>query len=528
MTSDRHHSARTRCVAIELAHSMFHAVICEGEHEVETIRTRSVLWRQHAGALNSATGLSDLTAALTEFAQQEDISTTPIHVVLSGEYCITRHVSGTDQTVRERLDELEARCARYLLLGHGRKVGARYIRVASDNTRHGLLTVANQRTLETLSTATKRAGLKIASISASVVLIAELVNHVFAPDTAGVVVRPREGGLDLAVVDDGQLLLDVRPAQNMNSDQVGNYVSERLSLLKRFFGRNAISENRNLERIYVCANRTEATQLTEQLADRELSVECLGERIVRMPWPVVGATDLQSCSGAFGATFGELPGTSTIERPDLLNVIQNSQDVPLKTTLARTLWPLAAAILLCVFLRGLTAREQAQVAANTDAVLESEAVEDQMWELRDQLETLNTEVAHLNRITEQTTDPAWSNMVTVIGGCLTDDASLLSMNIDQDSMLKMHGSCSSEQNVYQFVENVDRQPVFSKAALSGTRAAESDEAVSVEFDVEAEIRNVGILQLDQLLDEESEGTAPSSDQKTSQHATASTEEKQRV
>lgn len=488
MSGEAEKSRNIQSVAVEIGPTSFHAVLCEASPDSERCRTVSVQWRQEASTLNSSQGLQELSAALTEFVQTEELTGRDIHAVLDGEYCVTRYVSGSEQSVGEQLDNLEMRSRRYLLLGQGKKVAARHVNFGDDGNGYGLVTVASLRTLETLSAAADAAGVRLVSISASVVMLAGVVHHICAGQSAGLLIRPRSDRADLAIVEDGHLLLDVRPVRKMNCGQLSEYVGDRLALLERFFERNGLADHRELDRIFVFGDRKTVTALTQEFSCCGVLVDAMDRKLAEMPWAPEETVGLHTFSPAIGACFGTLSGTQIIPRPDLLDVMKKTQHESLRGHLLRTLWPLAAAVILCVLFRGLAFYEDSRILAYTDSVIEFEDFEYKKWELQDEVDLLTQEITHLQTIEFQLQSPAYHRLFTVLGGCLADSARLDNVNLDREGLLRIHGASATEDEVYRFVENIERLPVFSKAALSGTRSADSAADPTVRFDVQAQIR----------------------------------------
>lgn len=498
-----------RTVAMELRHSSIHVVVNDRRGAIRATHCRTYPWRQQAAVLNSDQGLEELTTAFEKIVKAENLQGQAVRFLLDGEYCVTRYVRGTEQIVNDRLDELEARCSRYLLLGHGRKLAARHIQKTDDGSVTGLLTVANQRTLETLSNAAVRTGIQLTSVTASIAVIGELVNRHYPTDCrAGLLIRHRQTGVDLAIIDNGQLLMDVHPVRNMDDSEICSYVAHRIALMQRFYQRNALSKNRHLQNLFFCGTSEAAHLLKAAFADSDLHVHSIAEQLEQSESSLAGKSDASEYAAVMAEIYSAENTAGNHGRPNLLEGLDRQVSRPLWQLLARTLWPVAAAVILGVLLSGLTAKESRLAAVNPEAIARHRKLDQRRKHILRDITMLRDRAAHLSAIDRQVRHTDISRLLTYVGSCLADDAGLAGISLQHDGTLKLQGSCPQEKDVYDFVDHLEKLPVILKASLSGTRSSETGSESRTEFNVDAIVRPVnGRASVPQYTDTQAEQSA---------------------
>lgn len=491
MKKERSRTAARVCV--EVTRTNLHAVIYEEQTSGCVIKTRSIPWRRESLGLTREYGQQEFATALFGLIQEESLQDSEFHFALGGEYCISRYTTGTPAKVAERVGELESQCARFLLLGQGQKLAASTHLQTEDGNDRALVSAFNRQALQIMLEAAASLGLPVRSAKASPVLMAGLIDKL-PSSSGGLLLRIQDERIDLLVVDQGWLLLDVRPAQNLGSNEIIGFISERKALLERFFSRHSLSDRRNLDCIFV-SGEAEDLWLRRELMDLGFSVHALSDELAGSSFPISDDSDYSACVGALGAHFGTLKQTEEIVCPDLQTVLQNTETQSLKARVVQTFWPLVAAALLCMMFHSLANRER-KVAANLHmAVTEYNEVDDAIALLEEQIEELSEESTELTSIEAQTLEPSWNKLVASIASCLSADGSLTSCVVGNDRTVQMRGQCLEEDRAYQFVEYLNRLPSIKKAALASTKNAGGNDQGYVEFNVVAEMRSVQIESL---------------------------------
>lgn len=301
-------------------------------------------------------------------------------------------------------------------------------------------------------------------------------------------IRLQDDRVDLLLVDQGFLLLDVRPVQRLSVETLGQFVAERKALLDRFYGSHSLTARRTLDVVYVCGE-AENSVVRKQILDLGLSVQSLSHEVEANGWRFAADANSVLCTAAIGALCGHLPDTQSTIRPDLLSVLSDTETESLKNRIVQTLWPLVAAALLCMMFYTMSNAER-NVAKNFDsAVATYEQTQVEIEDLEYRIDNLSEESDHLARIAEQTVEASWDELVRLVAACMPLDSSLIGWTVNNDRTLQLRGRCSKEESAYQFVEYVSRLPQIKRAALAGTKTATGVDLDGVEFDVVVELNS---------------------------------------
>jgi hypothetical protein len=247
-------SATSALATIEIDASRLHACVITRHGEAVTkCQSRSLTWRHEATTLHSETGQAEIADALRRISGELKIAGVPTWMSLTGDLCVTRVVTGDDETVRRELAELEQRSTLYLSLGHGPKALAAGVRQIDARHRHALLSVVNQKTLAALVDAAGRAGLQLERIEPSLVSLCRLVGQMqFDAQAPVLVMSVGERGAELGISHRGVLLLDYRPAGTDNQPaQLAETITHHLARLQRYCQRYVRFAAGTLSNIYL-------------------------------------------------------------------------------------------------------------------------------------------------------------------------------------------------------------------------------------------------------------------------------------
>jgi len=484
MSRDRQRGVRATAVAIEITGDSLHLV--KWHQEQKTLRTRSVRWRMDAAGLTHHRGAEEFRVALHSLAAEEHLTGVELRVVLGGEFCVTRHVSGPRETVLARVNELETECARFLLLGQGQKLAASQLTQMEDGSYRGLVSAFNRQALNVILNAFAAAEMKVSQVNPAAVLLAGLVHNMDPENSGGLFLRLRDQRADILVIDQGSLLLDVRPARQLQAADLAGFVDERRALLERFFGWHALTSRRKLNCVYLAAD-AEASHVRTALLDNGLSVQAVGDQLAGSSWLLTDDASHEASTAALGALCGELPDTSPIEGPNLLSVLIGQETHSLRSRLKQTLWPLAAAALLCMMFHSLTTRELRNSVGSEPVEMVHDDLLMEIEDLEYEQEDRAQEIEHLQRVIRQSRENSLTALIAQVAACLPHDGSLTTWMLNQDGTLQLQGRCTEEESAYQFVEYVTQLPLIRRASLTGTKAGSGERRSSVEFDVMAEL-----------------------------------------
>jgi hypothetical protein len=142
--------------------------------------------------------------------------------------------------------------------------------------------------------------LNLGRIRAAVADLGRLLQKVCASpeQQSGILLRPRESGVDLAIVDSGRLLLDARPVENMDVERMHDYVQGRLALFERFYRQHSVSGIGQLEQIILCGERQITLALEERFRASELRVTVLDDALQESSLQITADGSVSEFGGA--------------------------------------------------------------------------------------------------------------------------------------------------------------------------------------------------------------------------------------
>ena len=475
-------------VGMEITPSSIFTVICTESETGQAIRMIEFDWNTSDVEIKGDFA-TELTSALTHIVREHRLTAQTVNVVLDSEFCISRYRRGDETDVRRHLEMTERHAQRYLQLGYGRKVAATMLRSINDEDYEGQLTACNYRCLASIAGAFKAAGLTVDSIRASSNVLAGLVPSVCTSSGNGLLIHSRESGAHLSLIDGGRQILEIRPAEKMSTKSLYEYVAGRFALMDRFIEQNGQSEQNAIGRLLVFGENGLVDLLAHDFACCGVIVENLNERLADLPWfaeqPHVCAPS--KFSGALGAVFGRIDGTEQINAPDLIDVLRAEQEEAVRLPILRAIWPIAASLLMCLGLMTLIEIERKSAVQLNGPLLASRQLSEKLKGLEAELLDVEYEAATLRAISVSRKQTDWKHLLTLIAGCLDDDASLETIEFDNRGEIRMAGTSIGESQVYEFIESIQGLSAFSGAAVSGIQRGSSDKQGEVVFEAEAQI-----------------------------------------
>ena len=239
----------------------------------------------------------------------------------------------------------------------------------------------------------------------------------------------------------------------------------------------------------------------------ELHVHCISEQLQQSESCLNDTTDASEYAAVMAEVYAAENMADNHGRPNLLNGLDRRESRPMWELLARTLWPIAAAVILGVLFSGLAAKERSLAAVNPEAIARHGQLNQTRLQVQRDITMLRDRAEQLSTIDRQVRTTEISRLLTSLGGCLADDAGLASISLQHNGSLKIQGSCPRENDVYDFVDHLEQLPVILKAALSGTRSSETGAESRTEFDIDAIVRPAtGRAAMPQYTDLESDET----------------------
>lgn len=464
------------------------AVLKTRSGERPTVIVKEFPWRQESASLQTAAGADELTKALRKASEEFGLAAATIFVAVSGDYCVTRVVTGPEEKVKAEIAGLEKRSRLYLSLGQGPKAIGGSIQQVDARHQHALLTVINQQTLQTLVDVTQRLGLDVECIEPSLVSISRLLGRLEGDATGPALIASfGERGLEVGISHRGQLLLDYRPAGQEDAAAATEIVIRHLVRLQRYCDRYVRLSNGALRTVYLSGGEQETTAAQDAfLADGRVLVEMLDDTERVGEWRIEGDRGANTAA-VVGAMLKADPAAPQHDTPNLREGLARHSARSLGRDLLATCWPLAASLLIAVmggwWIAGVqqrTARINAQHAALEDR--QAEANVTALVVARDV-----KKLDYVRRVADFANHLAVDRLLENVAGCQPDDVWLDSISIDGVATMSVSGASYSDEGVYELMKTMRACPAFRDVALTGTQAARDREGPVTRFEVRVEI-----------------------------------------
>lgn len=483
--------AITRLAAIELSSSLLNVCLWQTRGDgASSVQTLSLPWRNSASSLHSEQGAAELTTAFKRVAGELKLQGTETWLSLAGDYCVTRVVTGAEEHVRHELAELEARSELYISLGHGPKALAGSIRQIDARQRHALLSVVNQRTLDTLSDAAAEAGMKLERIEPALVSLCRLLGKMQADTTSPVLVmHVGEKGADVGISHRGVLLLDYRPAGAESAAELGAIVIRHLARLQRYCQRYARVSGAKLDRVYISGSPEQAAAVEQAIREQDdLTVHVLNDvQQVEAAWQWSGTAPAWSLAVPLGLTLLEQVDDRQQSSPNLLERLRRAARVPLSRTLRPLVLPLAASLALVAlswlgvwYQSARCGKLEALASEVTSAARDVRLQQTRIAQSQDLAQQYATVAAGLGEV-------RLADIAQHLAQALPDDVWLETITLEASGRLTLTGGSYSEDGIYEFAKHLGRVPKLTNVAVDGTRPAQFPQGNGTQFDIHGEL-----------------------------------------
>jgi Tfp pilus assembly protein PilN len=476
---------RNKCsAAVEILPSMIRLAILEPQADERIhVETVAVPWRRSDSTLTDDEGRLELAAALRQLASQHRLANVPLHVSLSGDFCVTRIVTGLNEEVRRELAELEQRSELYLSLGHGAKATASCVSAIDARHQRAMLAVANDRVLGAMCDALERAGLQVAGIEPALVSLCRLIGELGADrEHPALVVRGDERGVEVGISYGGQLLLDYRPAARHAKEQAGEIIGSHFHRLQRYCERYVRVDGGKLQTVYVSGDES-LVHMVERGLHSDLAVRPLAPQAIDARWELSGSGSSPEFAAAIGAAGLALAAQQSDFHVDLIDRKRALNRVALGPALVRTLWPAAAVLLLSACGFGAMQYEKYRHNSLQEELAALEPQQAEARHLRMRTVSDKQEIAFTQAIMKSVRSPNWLELSTLISQCLPQDVWLDDVRVDGQGRLQLVGASFTEDGVFQFVRHLEQLPGLNHVALGGTRPTRLDVGPATQFDV---------------------------------------------
>ncbi|MCA9249064.1 MAG: PilN domain-containing protein [Planctomycetales bacterium] len=489
-----------RTVAIELNPTYLRVAIATrtAPGKPSEMNSRLVRWRNETTTLHTEAGVAELVDAFKKLVAEEHLSGEKVRFTLSGDYCVTRVLSGTNERVRRELNQAQQRCQRYLTLGPGEKAIATSVRAIDARHQHALLAVANRKTLDALVRVAAAADVEIELVEPSVVALCRVVGRLgHDAEEPVMLIDFDEKGAQLGISYQGQLLLDYRPGGHSVHDGIGQIILQHLARLKRYCQRFLRFTGGPLRKVYLCAAAEFAAKAYEsfstlprgdvedadQLTVQILDVEHVEDGLRLNEEPPYG--DL---APAIGTCLIETQDEDA-SRLNLMEGIQRRDNRGWRRELVRLAAPIAATLLIAAGTLGVVVEKQRECQTLEASLASFSAASGKAQELRLTLMQVEDKEKQWRSVREHLVNPPWHELMRVVGGCLPNDVWLEKLQFDGKGEVSLTGGSYAEDGVFEFAGWLDKSPPLSDVALEGTNANSSRAVGAVGFALKCRLVN---------------------------------------
>jgi Tfp pilus assembly protein PilN len=488
LSTDRRRGSETRNAAFEVCRSHLHlALVVRGnEGEPAKVITHSLRWRNEATTLYSEIGAKELAAAFRTLVAEERLAGVTAHIALSGEFCVTRVVTGSTEDVRRECHELEERSHRYLTLGPGPKVLASSVEQLDARHEHALLTVANQRALDVLVDITDSLGLHVDTIEPSLVALSRAQARLCdGAHEACLVIHLDDDGAELGICHEGRLLLDYRPGGHTTATNVADILAQHLTRLQRHIDRNHSYLKTPLRRVYL-AGEAEAVALALPTFRKfsQFEVKALDPNRFDANWQYTASGPGLQMAAALGAVMLADQVDDQKRSPNLMERIIAESQEPMRPILIRSLLPLAAVLLVAATVLMLFFGERFETNGLREELVVMEPVTARARELQLKILAADAKLAQLAALEKQLPKPSWGRLLTRIGQSMPEDVWLDSVTFADGQTASLTGSSYADGGVYDFVSHLEKVPEIGEIALQGTSVGHSASGPTTSFDLQ--------------------------------------------
>jgi len=466
-----------RYAAFEVCRSMLHLAFLVrgvGPDGADKLLPRSIRWKSEAQSLYTPRGADELAEAFQTLVTEERLSGAKAYIALSGEFCVTRVITGSTDTVRRELAELEDRSLRYLRLGPGRKILASHVQQLDARHQHALLAVANRRIVDVLMRIADEVGIQPVLIEPSLVALSRAQAHLrpSCPE-ACLIVQLDEDSTELGICHGGRLLLDYRPGGRINSSNVADLVNRHLLRLQRYLECHHGYVDGPLRHVFLAGDAAAVSRARESFEKfGELQVRVMEPADFEMPWRPAAEMPGAELSAALGSAMTLHTRDLMAHGPNLIENYLSQLRGPLKPILIRSLMPLAAVLLVASVLLGLRLQQWREAAGLRTQLQQLAPAVARATELRLKLTDTEAKVAQLRALAQQLPRPNLWRILGHIAQSMPENVWLDRLSFSDGRSAVLSGASYTQAGVYDFVSYLKEVPGLKEVSLEGTEESQ--------------------------------------------------------
>lgn len=475
--------------ALQIGHTKIRATIYRQDQgkivEAETLEEQ---WQDGSHKIFSDEGKQGLKLAIRRVLSKVPRMVDEVYIALSGEYCVTRVVSDTNENVQHEVREIESRSSLYLSLGHGSKVVAGNILQQDPRHQHATVSVVHRQTIEAILEVTKFLNLKVISVEPAVISLCRLLGGMGLDRHAPVLlVCPGQSGVEIAISYLGRLFLSYRPAGVRDENEIAEIIVHHQQRLHRYCRRHARLMQESIQAVYLSGEPARTDSIRKQLGERiELPVRSLdsvendnqvSKLVQTMPiahYPAAGA-------GLLAIREFATPG------PNLMERLRSDHDENLLSLALRVVGPLAAVIVLAVAIWGYLIIQRWNLQDNERLAAELEPTHRESIVLQGVMtqgrETLNMH----KKISQLLPERNMANWLRQISSNVPEDAWLVSVAMDKQGDLTVEGNATNESSVFNYADNLRKLEFLNRATVDGAIPSNTTSGPAIKFTIHCDI-----------------------------------------
>ncbi len=476
-------------LALQIGHTKVRAVLYQlKDGRPVSCESLEENWQDGGLKIASDEGAQGLKKALRTLLSSVPRQVDAAYVALSGEFCVTRVVSDTNENVAHEVREIESRSRLYLSLGHGPKVVAGSIVQQDPRHQHATVSVVHRETVESILEVAKSVGLTVMAIEPTVISLCRLMGALnLDREAPSLLVCPGQSGVEIAVSFQGQLYLDYRPAGITQQEEIAEILVHHLERLQRYCRRHARVLQNAIASVYLTGELYRAEAIRQQLGDRlnmpvqiletvdtDTELTPLLKNIPISHFPACGM-------GLLAIREYATPGPNMMER------LKSENEEHLLSRAAKVLGPMAAVILCAAVAWGYLFEQRWHLKHLEMQAAELEPVHRESLLLHSAMkrgrETLNVH----QKLGQQLRHPKIAKWVHALGSDVPQNTWLTSISFDDEGDLSIEGNATTEASIYSYSETIGRLPFINRATVDGAIPSSTQSGPAVKFTIHCDI-----------------------------------------
>lgn len=461
-----------------------------GADSLPALTTDFVAFDKSSGPYNGDWSTDELTQHLVKLVEKHRLSGHAVCVALGGEPCVTRAWFGKNADVDANISELRERTHRYLSLGRGDKISSYSEQQIDAKRKRAWLTVAHREVVNAIANAIKASGMRLTRIEHTLTTLCSAIGSTgYDAEEPVLLLNTSFGRPELGISFGGQLLLDYRPAAIGIEDIAdangiaAQMIGKHIKCVRRYLQPQLPRGTQELRKVCLPGRATLDVDSAKQLAQEHgleivdvmpVSTVCDGLSVESPP------AELSSVLSAVWLARD----LQAVERQntDLMQSLRKASNISLASTV-KTLWPIAASIMLVIGLNALTFiqshklnKEQRQLESLQPARIEYQRAMHQLAEADERL-------LHTNALLRNLPHSNWNEIVKFSGRALPQGTWLRSVLVRSDSTVEITGASFTNDAIFDYLQRLKSSQLFTHVTLGGTRTVHHASGPAFEFEI---------------------------------------------